>query len=134
MPSRTLGMAIAAVGLTIWNGVAHADGGQREEPAPVLLPLEPITVPIIDHGELMGCLEVRAMWRLGDAEALAAAQERLPQLRAALVDGAAEHARLAAAPSRAVDPRALAGSMAAAARSGGFTGELLVLEASTRSG
>lgn len=127
-------MAVAAVAIIAWNGAAHADGGQRAESLPALVPLEPIAVPIVDHGEMLGRLELRAMWRSEEADGSALAQSRLPQLRAALVEAAADHARLVATPSRPIDPSALAASLGQAAGRAGFTGDLLVLEASARSG
>lgn len=131
---RLLAMAAAAVALTVWNGAARADSGWREAPVPLLLPLEPITVPIVDHGELLGRMEVRAMWQESGEAPDPALQARLPLLRSALVEAAAEHARLIAAPGRPIDPASLSTSLETRARAAGFSGELLVLEASARSG
>lgn len=133
MTRRTTIMGLTAAALCVWNGAAKASEGMEAEPAPALVTLNPLLVPIVEHGALLGRLEVRAMWRLTDGQA-EGAEQRLPQLRAALVEGAAEHARLVAAPGQAVDPAALADRLQQAAKRQGFSGELLVLEAVTRAG
>lgn len=127
-------LGLSALSLTIWNGVAKASEGAEPAAAPVLVALEPIRLPIIDHGALVGRLEVRAMWKGADGEAAAEAEKRLPALRAALVAASSDHARLVATPGQAVDPQALARRLEANARKHGFSGELLVLEAVARSG
>lgn len=127
-------MAIAATALTVWNGVAHADGGARAQPEPSLLSVHPLTVPIVDHGEVMGRLHLRLMWKASDAGALTVAEGRAPRLRALLLAAAADHARLRANPSQPVDPAELAASLGQATRKAGFSGELLVLEAVARGG
>lgn len=131
---QLVAIGAAAFLLAAWNGAARADGGLRAEPVPLLVALDPIAVPIIDHGEMLGRLELRAMWQSPDQAGADAAQARLPQLRAALVEASASHARLAAAPSRAVDPTALSDALEKAAQAAGFSGELLVLQASARAG
>lgn len=132
------GLLLAAGGAALLalagTGVAQADGGVRAAPEPSLITLEPIAVPIIDHGEMLGRMELRAMWQSADPAAAEAAEQGLPLLRAALVEAAATHARLAATPSHPVDPAALSERLEKAARSAGFSGELLVLQASARAG
>lgn len=125
-------MSLAAAALTIWNGAAKASEGMEAAADPQLVELDPLIVPIVEHGTVVGRLEVRAMWQAGGEAAQAEA--RLPQLRAALVEGAAEHARLVAAPGQAVDPAALASRLEKETKRAGFSGELLVLEAATRAG
>lgn len=127
-----MAIGAAALSLIAWTGSARADDGPRAAPVPALTPLEPMAVPIVDHGEMLGRLELRAMWQSADAADAETAQRRLPLLRAALVDAAAVHARLTATPGHPVDPDALAGRLEQAARAAGFSGELLVLQASAR--
>lgn len=132
MPKKITAMAAAAVALAAWNGVARASEGGAESEAPLLVPLEPMRMPIIDHGELLGRLEVRVMWRATGESDLAAAEQALPLLRAALVEGVGEHARLEATPSHAVDPKSLIKRLDRAASRAGFKGEALLLEAVSR--
>lgn len=133
MLKRSAGLTLAATAsVAAWTSVALADQGMRAEEPPLLLPLEPMVVPIVDHGEIVGQMALRAMWRAGDEEALAKAENRLPQLRSALLTGASDHAALATVPSRPVDPSALSHRMETQARAVGLSGELLVLEASAR--
>lgn len=130
--SRSLILGLCAVSLTIWNGVAKASEGTEPAAPPHLIALEPMQVPIIDHGALIGRLELRAMWKVAEGDGAEAAEQRLPSLRAALIGAASDHARLTATPGQPVDPKALAGRLQQDARQQGFSGELLVLEAVTR--
>lgn len=134
MPNRSLTMAAAATALIIWNTAARASEGVEAVAAPLLLPLEPMLVPIVDHGEMIGHLQLRASWQPNDEAARALAEKSLPQLRAALLEGAADHARVEAAPSQAVDPESLARRLQASAVRNGFKGALLVLETQARAG
>ncbi len=134
MPKRPVFLTVLLTALLAGNGVAWADGGGRPAALPHLLTLAPIAVPIVDHGEVMGRLELRAMWRARDADALARAEAQAPLLRELLVEAATEHARIDAAPALAVDPRALAERLRQAAAAEGFTGVVVVLEARTRRG
>jgi hypothetical protein len=134
VPSRIWILGLCALSLTIWNGAAQASEGAEPATPPQLVALEPLRVPIVDHGAMVGRLELRAMWQARDGEDGAIAEQRLPALRAALVSAAADHARLAATPGQAVDPEALARRLESEAARRGFSGELLVLEAVTRGG
>ncbi len=123
-------MGLCAVSLTIWNGAAHASEGGEAAAVPTLVALEPMQVPVIDHGTVVGRLVVRATWKAaeGDGEI----EQRLPSLRSALIAAAIDHARLTATPGQPIDPQALADRLEGDARAEGFSGELLVLEAMTR--
>lgn len=133
VPNRIVILGLCALSLTIWNGAAQASEGVEAADPPVLVTLEPMQIPIIDHGVLVGRLEVRAMWKGANAEDAAGAEQRLPALRAALIAAASDHARLVATPGQAVDPQALSRRLEASAAHEGFSGELLVLEAMARS-
>lgn len=135
VPSRSWILGLSALSLTIWNSVAQASEGAKAAPAPTpeLVALEPMQVPVIDHGALVGRLEVRAMWKVAAGGKESAARQSLPALRAALLAAATDHARLTATPGQPVDPSALAERLATDASKQGFSGELLVLEAVTRS-
>lgn len=134
MPKRPLLLTALLSALLAGNGVAWADGGGRPAALPHLLTLAPIAVPIVDHGEVMGRLELRAMWRAADADALAQAEAQAPLLRELLVEAVTEHARLDATPALAVDPRLLAERLRQAAQAEGFSGAPVILEARTRRG
>ena len=130
MATRSWIMGLCAVSLTIWNGAAQANEGAEAAAVPTLVALEPMQVPVIDHGAVVGRLEVRATWQAaeGDSEV----EARLPSLRSALVAAVTDHARLIATPGQPIDPQALANRLQDDARGRGFKGELLVMEAVTR--
>ena len=81
MPSRIWILGVAAVALTIWNGAAQASEGGEPAPVPYLVDLQPLRIPIVEHGEVIGRLEVRAMWQAADEAEGATADRRLPQLQ-----------------------------------------------------
>ena len=131
MATRSWIMGLCAVSLTIWNGVARASEGGEPAAVPILVTLEPLQVPVIDHGTVVGRLEVRATWKASESDG--EIEQRLPALRAALVAAASDYARLVATPGQPTDPQALADRLQDDARGQGFKGELLVMEAVTRS-
>lgn len=132
MATRSWIMGLSAVSLTIWNGVAQASEGADPAPVPTLIALEPMQVPVIDHGRVVGRLELRATWQAADGDE--ALEQRVPALRSTLVAAAIDHASLNATPGQPIDPQALAKRLQDEARAGGFKGALLVMEAVTRPG
>lgn len=122
--------ALASVGI---GGAAQALT-DAPAPEPRLLELDDVAVPIVDHGQIEGKLYLRAMFNLSADEAQETADARKPVLQAAVRAAASEHARLYATPSQAVDQVRLAKQLEAAARQVGAKGQVVILEAVSRSG
>lgn len=113
MPKK-IAMAIAALALA-GGGTIAATSASAEDPIatgePHLVPMQEISVPIIDGDRLHGSFRVRTVLAATDAAEAARITAALPRLRSASVIAALEFSRLHASPMRAVDAELLSGDL-----------------------
>ena len=105
---RTPLILLAAASLA-GGSVASASGGGGG--GANFVPLEPISVPIVDGGRTQGTLRVKLVLAMADEAAAAGATATLPKLRAASVATVLEFARLYASPHAPVDAGRLAAEL-----------------------
>lgn len=110
MRNRSLAaLALTTALVPLPGSGAHASGGGGGEGAGgvFLVPMEEVTVPIIDADRVQGALRFKIVLDGGNAEGAHKATEELPMLRAATVAAGLEFARLNASGLRAVDAEQL---------------------------
>jgi hypothetical protein len=85
--------------------VAATAQGEAVDPAkaPNLVPIQEISVPIIDGDRVDGAFRVKVVLSMADAAAAQRASAQMPRLRSASLAAALEFSRLYASPMRAVD-------------------------------
>lgn len=99
-----LGAALAAVPLC---GAAGERTGSAGGSALYLVPMDELTVPIVDGPRMSGRLRVKLVLQATDATTAQRLRTDAPGLREAAVAAATEFGRLYASPSAAVDARRL---------------------------
>jgi hypothetical protein len=117
---RKASIAAAALAVSMMPmGGAHASGGGSGgeaggESGLNLLPMDEVTVPIIDADRTAGALRFKLVLEAGNAETAARLPAELPVLRAATVAAGLEFARLNASAFRPVDAEQLDHDLTAA--------------------
>jgi hypothetical protein len=113
------------------SGGGAAGGGEGLH----LVPMDEISVPIIDADRVNGALRFKLVLEAKDADTAAGMTARLPELRAATVAAALEFARLNASGLRAVDAARLDHDLTAALKGSepGLSRLLIVEVAASRS-
>ncbi|MEW9854495.1 hypothetical protein [Novosphingobium sp. M1R2S20] len=107
---RAITMAGAALTLAGTGTVAATAGAEKGDPAtiePHLVPMQEISIPIIDGDRLEGSLRVKTVLAADDEAAAERVTAALPRLRSASLAAALEFSRLYASPLRAVDAEML---------------------------
>ena len=95
-------------------GAARASGGGA---APLnLVPMDEVSVPIIDGDRTDGALQFKLVLETKDEAAADSARAALPLLRSASIAAGAEFARLYASPMMPLDARRMASDMTTALR------------------
>ena len=134
--SRLAALGLAAVATPLPGGLAQASGGGGGAGEGLhLVPMDEITVPIIDSDRMAGSLYFKLVLEAGNDEIAAQVTKDLPVLRAASVAAGLEFARLNASGLRAVDAELLDHDLTAAIKAAqpGITRVLIVeVRASTR--
>lgn len=106
MPSLAV-LALASALVPFPGGGAHAEdkggGAGAGAEALHLIPMEEITVPIVEYDRVTGALKFKLVLEAADAAVAAKMTAGLPRLRAATVAAALEYARLNVSGMRAVD-------------------------------
>ena len=97
--------ALVGTGLLVGPALAADGGGER---VPALVPMDEITVPIIDGSRMEGVLRFTIVLRAHDDVAAAVLTKQISRLRSAALVAGLDFARLRASPYRAVDVRKLA--------------------------
>lgn len=94
------------------SAAAASESSSASAPSePALVELGAIKVPIIDHGQVRGTLDLKLALDSRDATAATEMNAALPLLRAVARDAAGEYARLYASPVEAVDTQLLADAL-----------------------
>lgn len=132
MMRKILLPTIASIAALPLGGAQASDGEGASDLA--FVAMEPITVPIVDAGLVMGSLRFRIVLEAKDEEAVQALSDELPRLRAEALSAGSEFSRLSASPFMAVDARQLSDDLSKALgeRKSGIARVLLV-EVSARS-
>ncbi len=129
-------LALATTGLAPFlGGNAQASGGGGGGGGNLnLVPMEEITVPIVESDRMNGELRLKVVLEAQDAAASARLTEEMPKLREATVAAALEFARLYASGLRAVDAVQLDHDLTSAAKAadGGVARVLIVEVAADR--
>jgi hypothetical protein len=122
-------LGLAAVATPLPGGLAQASGGGSGGGEGLhLVPMEEITVPIVDADRMAGSLYFKLVLEAGNIEVAAQVVKDLPMLRAASVAAGLEFARLNASGLRAVDAELLDHDLTAAIKAAqpGITRVLIV--------
>ena len=134
--SKLAALGLAAVATPLPGGLAQASGGGGGAGEGLhLVPMDEITVPIIDADRMAGSLYFKLVLEAGNDAVAAQVTKDLPVLRAASVAAGLEFARLNASGLRAVDAELLDHDLTAAIKAAqpGITRVLIVeVRASTR--
>lgn len=96
------------------GGGAQASGGGAGGEELHLVPMDEVTVPIIESDRVSGALRFKLVLEAGDGDAATRMTSQLPVLRAATVAAGLEFARLNASGLRAVDAQKLDHDLTAA--------------------
>jgi hypothetical protein len=107
---------LAALGLAALplGGGAQASGGGGAGEGLHLVPMEEVTVPIIDADRVNGALTFKLVIDAGSAEVATKINGEMPVLRSAIIAAGLEFARLNASALRAVDAQQLDRDLSAA--------------------
>ena len=111
-------LKISLLALAAIISIAADDAAILPAPAPGLIVMAPLDVPIVDGGRLLGRMSVKLVLNCNpaDVETVAAVE---PQMRNALLIAANEFARLNASLYLAIDVAALSDDLTAAVRRAG---------------
>lgn len=101
------GAALTLAGTGTVAATAESDIGDIAAVEPHLVPMQEISVPIIDGDRLEGSFSVDMVLAAADAAAAERVAAALPRLRSASLAAALEFSRLHASPLRAVDAEML---------------------------
>jgi hypothetical protein len=107
-------VALSAVMVPLPQDGAQASGGGGGGEGLHLVPMDEITVPIIESDRVSGALRFKLVLDGGNDEVAADMTAKLPELRAATVAAGLEFARLNASGLRAVDAEQLDHDLTAA--------------------
>jgi len=127
--SQLAALGLAAVAAPLPAGSAQAAGGGEVVGEGLhLVPMDEITVPIVDADRMAGSLNFKLVLEAGSSEVAAQVTENLPVLRAMTVAAGLEFARLNASGLRAVDAEQLDHDLTAALKAAqpGITRVLIV--------
>ena len=126
--SQLAALGLAAVAAPLPAGPAQAFGGGEAGEGLHLVPMDEITVPIVDADRMAGSLNFKLVLEAGSSEVAAQVTENLPVLRAMTVAAGLEFARLNASGLRAVDAEQLDHDLTAALKAAqpGITRVLIV--------
>jgi PBP1b-binding outer membrane lipoprotein LpoB len=118
---KTIAIAGGALLLAGTGTVAATARGKTVDPAadPHLVPMEELSVPIIDGDRLDGAFMLNVVLAMPDAAAAERAAADMPHLRSASLAAALEFSRLYASPMRAVDTELLSENLAEALQNNG---------------
>lgn len=108
--------ALTVSTLAVASLAAIAPGHAQQAKAETLVPMEEISVPIVDAGRIDGVLRVSIVLEARDAAGAASLAQRMPELRAAGLGAAIEFARLHASPFTPVNVRKLSDALTPALR------------------
>jgi hypothetical protein len=107
--------ALGLAALPLPGGGAQASGGGGAGADGLhLVPMDEVTVPIIDADRLNGALRFKLVIDAGSAETATKINGEMPELRAATIAAGLEFARLNASALRAVDAQMLDHDLTAA--------------------
>ncbi|WHU04784.1 hypothetical protein [Sphingomonas sp. NIBR02145] len=128
-------VALGLAALPMPGGGALASGGGAAGEGLHLVPMEEVTVPIIDADRVNGVLRFKLVIDAGTAEAATKLNGEMPVLRAATVAAGLEFARLNASALRAVDAQQLDHDLTAALKAAepGLV-RVLIVEVDARTG
>ena len=108
-------MAIAGAALTLaGSGTVTATSASDKDPVAAethFVPMDAISVPIIDGNRLEGSLRVKTVLDATDEAAAVRLKAALPRLRSATLAAALEFSRLQVSPMRAVDAELLSAAL-----------------------
>lgn len=107
-------LALAALGVP--GGSARANSSGAGEGDLHLVPMETVTVPIVDSANVAGMLRFSLVLAAADGAAADRITASMPRLRAAALAAGLEFARLNVSPLRAVDAQQLDQALTAALR------------------
>lgn len=128
--SKLAALGLAAVATPLPGGLAQASGGGGGSGGGALhlVPMDEITVPIIDADRMAGSLNFKLVLEAGSNEIAIQVLKDLPVLRATSVEAGLEFARLNASGLRAVDAEQLDHDLTAAIKAAqpGITRVLIV--------
>lgn len=93
------------------SGGGEAKSGEAPKLDPSLVPMDEITVPIVDGARMEGVLRFTLVLRARDADEAAELGRKITQLRSAALLAGLDFARLRASPYRAVDVQRLADNL-----------------------
>ncbi|MBT0670572.1 hypothetical protein HT136_19575 [Novosphingobium profundi] len=119
MNSRNLQIAaVLAVTLpvSLGTGAMPALAAEAERDPATLVPVEEIEAPIIDSGRLDGVLKIKVTLQTRTPDGAEELADMMPELRAALLAGTMEFARLRASPYTPVDVAGLRAILTPAVR------------------
>lgn len=108
--------ALTVSTLAVASLAAIAPGHAQQAKAETFVPMEEISVPIVDAGRIDGVLRVSIVLEARDAAGAASLAQRMPELRAAGLGAAIEFARLHASPFTPVNVRKLSDALTPALR------------------
>ncbi len=117
------------------GGAQTSGGGAAAGEGLYLVPMEEITVPIVDADRVNGALRFKLVIDAGSAEIASKLGDEMPMLRAATLAAGLEFARLNASALRAVDAQRLDHDLTAALRAAepGLV-RVLIVEVDARTG
>ncbi|MFT3976477.1 MAG: hypothetical protein QM688_05100 [Sphingomonas bacterium] len=102
--TMTTALALAAATSPLPAGIAQAaDGGEDKAQDPHFVPMQEISVPIVDSDRINGVLRFKLVLAARDGTTLGALRSRMPELRAAGIAAGLEFARLEVSGLRPVD-------------------------------
>lgn len=104
-------MGLLALAAPATTATASGGGGGEGGTELHLVPMEEISVPIVDGARADGVLRITLVLEAGDAAAAEALTKQLPVVRAATVAAALEFGRLYASPMMPVNAEQLAGDL-----------------------
>lgn len=122
--------------LLVGTGTVAATAPSKSvDPAaePHLLPMDQISVPIIEGDRLDGAFKVDVVLSMPDAAAAERAAANMPRLRSASLAAALEFSRLYASPMRAVDTELLSENLGEALQNeGSGVSHVLIVKVAAR--
>ena len=106
--------ALGLAALPLGGGAQASGGGGAAGEGLHLVPMEEVTVPIIDADRVNGALTFKLVIDAGSAEVATKINGEMPVLRSAIIAAGLEFARLNASALRAVDAQQLDRDLSAA--------------------
>ncbi|MEP9359767.1 hypothetical protein [Sphingomonas sp. KR3-1] len=127
--------ALGLAALPLGGGAQASGGGGASAEGLHLVPMEEVTVPIIDADRVNGALTFKLVIDAGSAEVATKINGEMPVLRSATIAAGLEFARLNASALRAVDAQQLDQDLSAALKAAepGLQ-KVLIVEVEARTG